>query len=164
MAGLLGPARHVAGAGFLLALACHLATYLPIDPERYQPLVFGSFPIAIPLVLIVVHAQNQRRIKIDHLVRFLTLRERIVGAALLAYLVIDFILMVTQVPGQPEVRGPNFYLDNHGSLSRISHADYLLAVAHVNRLFSGHEMAFYALVVGLATLIRRRDAAGSENG
>lgn len=163
MTGLLRPARYVAGAGFGLALACHVATYLPVDPALFQPLVFGSFPVMFPLVLIVILAQNQRRIRIDDLIKHLSARERLTIGALLAYVAVDFVLMLMRLPGQPENRNGDYFMNAHGALTRISQADYVVALQHANRLYSGHELAFYGLVVGMVTLVLRHDVAASHN-
>lgn len=162
MSGLLHPARYVAGTGFLLALVCHVASYLPIDPALSRPLIFGSVPVIVPLVLIVILAQNQRRIRIDGLIAHLTARERVLMGSLLAYVVVDFVLMAMRLPGQPESRGTGFFIAVRGALTRISAADYSLALQHTNRLYSGHEMAFYAVIVAMLTLLLRYDRAQSE--
>lgn len=164
MSGLLRPARYVSAAGFLLALACHVATYLPVDPGLFQPLVFGSFPVIFPLVLIVILAQNERRIRIDDLIRHITIRERLGVGGFLAYVAIDFVLMISLLPGQPEAHHGAFFMNVHGALTQINHAAYIAGLQHANRLFSGHEMAFYGLVVGMVTLVLRRDAAISTDG
>jgi hypothetical protein len=161
MSGLLRPSRYVAVAGFLLALACHVATYVPFNPGLFQPLIFGSFPLMFPLVLIVILAQNQRRIRIDDLIKHLTTRERLGIGAFLAYVAVDFVLMIRRLPGQPEIHDGAFFMNVHEALTRISQADYVAALQHANRLYSGHEMAFYGLVAGMVTLVLRHDVAMS---
>jgi len=164
MSGLLRPARYVGAGGLLVALACHVASYLPVDPIAFQPLVFGSFPIMFPLVLIVILAQNQRRVRIDDLLRHLRTPERIGVGVILTYVAVDFLRMVAVLPGQPAARDGRFFLDSHGALTRISHSDYVLALQHANRLYSGHEMAFYLLVIVMSTLVLRYDGANLADG
>lgn len=163
MGGLIRPARYIGAAGLLVVVVCHAASYLPFDTQLYRPLLFGSFPIILVLALVVVLAQNERHTRIDDLIRHLRPLERWLLGLALAYLVVDFALMMAALPGQPEARGDHYFMNVHGALNVLSREDYDAALRHVVRLYSGHEVAFYLLVVTMLTLVLRWDSARSAD-
>lgn len=132
------------------ALGAHVATY---GPDQLGPFLMNVVIALFPLVFVVfaplLFLVAMARIPPDRLFAGLPFYVYAVGAAVLLYVMVDFLLMTKYLPCQPEQDGPNFYCNDHGYLIPISADAYRQGLMYAARLFSGHEFVFF----GLAALL-----------
>jgi heme exporter protein D len=136
----------LAGLMTAAAVAVHIATYGPdeLGPSLMN-LALALFPIVFlvfgPAVVVIAFA----RIPVDRIFASLPIYVYVFGGAVLLYVFVDGFLMVQLLPGQPEQDGSNFYMNNGGDLTPITAEAYRMALMHAARLFSGHELIFFAV-------------------
>jgi len=58
-----------------------------------------------------------------------------------------FISAMSQLPGQPEASGGQYWFNNHGSLEPTDHAGYEGGLRAQERIFTGVPAVFYAIAV-----------------
>jgi hypothetical protein len=138
--GFLGFAGLMAGA----AVCVHLASY---GPDVIGPILMNVVLVLFPLVFLVfgpaAAVLSFARIPFERIFAGLPVYAYIAGGLVFVYVFVDFFWMIQILPGQPEQDGPNFYFNNHGTLTPISYDAYLMGLMHAARLFSGHELIFF---------------------
>src|ERR1700693_3857410 len=148
-AGLTRGMYIVAAAFFALAAATHLLTYTPLgSADVLQTTSMVAFPVAFPVWGVMLFIIFLGRVPFDRVLGSLAMQVKVLGALLVAYVALDFFLMVALLPGQPVEQGGHFFF-NEGGLVPTTAAAYRQGLAYQARLISGHEMIFF----GLAALI-----------
>jgi len=139
-----------------VAFCVHLASYGPdqIGPSLIN-VAIGLFPVMFVVFGPAVVVISLARIPFERIFASLPVYLYVLGGAVLLYVFVDFFLMMQLLPGQPVQVGPNFYFDNGGALTPISAESYRIALMHATRLFSGHELIFFALGTLIAYQIDR---------
>jgi drug/metabolite transporter superfamily protein YnfA len=154
-------------AGFIASLLVHLAALSGIDVEEQIPAVWalhgGIFVVAIVYTIL---NRNKAKVKPswDMLGSAFPRWARLVGAGLLAYAVLNFVLFITATEGgNPIIRDGKYHLLNHGALIReLTLAEYAAAKANVIRGFSGHWMVFYFILSASFLLKQETPAVQGE--
>ncbi|MEP6506011.1 MAG: hypothetical protein ABJD97_21935 [Betaproteobacteria bacterium] len=145
-------ARYVIAAvaliGFVLSLAVHVAAYAGIDVETAVPAVWllhaGVFAVFLPFVLSsrkVIGRRAPRGAWREVMPTWVM----VVGALLLAYVVVNFFTAMRMLAGgSPALVDGQYVLQNHGRfVSTLTLPEYTAARALVVRMFSGHWLFFY---------------------
>jgi len=145
-----------AGLMTAVAICLHLATYGPNQlGQSLMNTALAVFPMMFlvfgPAVLVVSFA----RIPADRIYSGLPVYVYAVGAVVLLYVVINFSLMSSYLPGQPEQDGASFYFNNHGDHIPTDANGYRTGLMHSARLVTGHEIVFFGFAALIAYQIDR---------
>lgn len=142
----------IACAFFLLAAATHLLAYTPLgSSDALQTTSTVAFPAAFPVWGVMLFIIFLGRVPFDRVLSSLPPPLKVLGVLLLAYVGLDFFLMLALLPGQPVKQDGKFFFDDHGLVPTTA-AAYRQGLAYQARLISGHEMIFF----GVAALIGRQ--------
>lgn len=156
-----------AAIGFVASLLVHVAALQGVDVAAHFSGVWllhlGIFAVFIPLVLLYRRDLGSR----TSLLRIATTLPRLVtilGAAIFAYAIVNFMLfMAATEGGNPTIHDGKYLLLNHGKLIReISSEEYSAFKANEVRGFSGHWLVFY-YVAAACFLGRKPDNSPMES-
>ena len=154
-AGLTRGLSVVAAAFLVLAAATHLLTYTPLGPSAaLQTTSMVAFLVLFPVWFVMLFAIFLGRVPFDRVLSSLPLQIKVLGALLLAYIALDFFLMVALLPGQPVEQGGKFFFNEHGLVPTTA-AAYRQGLAYQARLISGHEMFFFGVAAVLGFQLDR---------
>jgi heme exporter protein D len=154
-AGLTRGLYVVAAAFFVLAAATHMLTYTPLgSADVLQTTSMLAFPVAFPVWGLMLFIIYLGRVPFDRVLSSLPMQVKVLGALLLAYVALDFFLMVALLPGQPVEQGGRFFF-NEGGLVPTTAAAYRQGLAYQARLISGHELIFFGLAAVIGFQIQR---------
>jgi hypothetical protein len=103
-----------------------------------------AFPVLFPVWFVMLFAISLGRVPFDRVLSSLPAPVKVIGSLLVAYVFLDFFLMLALVPGQPVEQGGSFFFNDHG-LVRTTETAYRQGLAYQARLISGHEMLFFGL-------------------
>ena len=143
----------IAAAVGAFAALTHVATYgPPAAADTVTAITFAVFPLIFPLFGAAVIVTAFGRLNLGRLMETVPTGVKVLALLLVAYIFVDFFLMIQDLPGQPIEHDGRFYLNDHGSLIPISLQAYRQSLMYQARLFSGHEIVFS----GAAALIGRQ--------
>lgn len=140
-----------ASASALVAMLSFAPVVPPLPGAIWGILFAGTFPLHARTVLVLRRRQG-------------SLAQGLAGAAgsdfdvarrywwlgpACGLAVVTFLTSIPSLRGQPTIVHGGFFLDDHGSLIRVSHDAYLQALAAQERLFTGISCAFYSFAVAI---------------
>jgi hypothetical protein len=144
-AGLTRGLYVVATACFVVAVAIHVLTYTPLgSSDALQTTSMVAFPVLFPVWFVMLFVIFLGRVPFDRVLSSLPVQVKVLGILLVAYVFLDFFLMLALLPGQPVEEGGKFFFNEHG-LVRTTETVYRQGLAYQARLISGHEMLFFGL-------------------
>jgi hypothetical protein len=143
-------AFRVSLASLSLALAIALSTVLPGAPFLPD---WTVFPLMLGVILVHFRtvglslARPRGRRKVKEVLKLLSRRAQwaYTAAAVVTWILI--LVLLFGATGQPTQSNGHFYLNNHGSLMPVSHADYVSEQLRLQRIFSLGAAWFFGAAV-----------------
>jgi hypothetical protein len=154
-----------AAAACAFACLAHLSSYGPSTwSGPVQAAAFGAFGLIFPVFGSAVVVLSLGRIPPGQLFGTLPVWLKVLSVCVVAYVFVDFFVMLSVLPGQPIEQGGAYFLNNHGSLTPISEAAYRRDLMYGARMFSGHAIVFSGIAALVALQVDRVRRGGVPAG
>jgi len=150
-----------ASACAVVVLCSFLPVVPPLPPGAWLPLFVGIF--AVFPVPIIASRRSALRPLLGADTQELARRYWWLGLAGLVTM-IAFITSVPSLQGQPTIVHGGYFLDDHGTLIRVSHDTYLRALAANERFFTGIACSFYAAAAAMCHALGAQSSSAHATG
>jgi hypothetical protein len=123
-----------------------LLSFAPVPPvpdAEWLLLFVGAIAINFPTVISFNMRARRGGLAAGELFNLLVNRNRWFYLVV-AVAVVSFLSGVT-IQGQPEIHHGRYFLDDHGTLTQVSHGTYLRAMGAAQRMFASFAAVFYSV-------------------
>lgn len=140
-------AWYVAVSGLSGDLLIALTTVLPGAPLLPQWPQFVLFPFSFITTSAAVPALHARRVRLTEVVNGLPRRLRFGYTAFATTAFLVSVWSITHISGQPDRHANHYFLNDHGTLIRVSHDGYQHGRIYQQRIFTLIPSLFFAFAV-----------------